>query len=99
VLLIASCPEGAGHHYVGSRGMHYEQFHARALAKSLGSRRLIVYSPNLHDAEVDYLMPAGSLLFRDLGEALTALERLAGGRRLNVFPQGALAMVAPPVRR
>lgn len=95
VLLIASCPEGAGHHYIGSRGMYYESFHARALAGVLGSRRLIVYSPHLRDKEVDYLMPPGSLLFRDLDQALAALERLAPGRRLNVFPQGALAMAGP----
>jgi lactate racemase len=98
VLLIAACPEGAGHHYIGSRGMYYEDFHARALATSLAGRRLLVYSPNLRDAEVDYLMPAGSLLFRDLGQALAALERLSPGKRLNLFPQGALAMVAPPAR-
>lgn len=93
VLLVASCPEGAGHHYIGSRGGYLEDLHAKAMDKSLASRRLLVYSPNLRDKEIDYLMPPGGLLFRDLGEALAALEHSAGGNRLNVFPQGALAMV------
>ncbi|MFW6116673.1 MAG: lactate racemase domain-containing protein [bacterium] len=95
VLLIASCPEGAGHHYIGSRGGYYENLHADALAESLASRRLLVYSPNLRDKEVDYLMPPGTLLFRDLEEALDALGQLASGNHLNVFPQGALAVVTP----
>jgi len=93
ILLIASCPEGAGHHYIGSRGGYYEGLHANALAESLASRHLLVYSPNLRNKEVDYLMPPGSLLFRDLDKALAALEKLASGNRLNVFPQGALAMI------
>jgi nickel-dependent lactate racemase len=94
ILLAAACPEGAGHHYIGSRGGYYENLHANALEKSLASRRLLVYSPNLRDKEIDYLMPAGSLLFRDLAEALDALAHLAAGPRLNVIPHGALAMVA-----
>jgi hypothetical protein len=94
ILLVADCPEGAGHHYIGSRGGYYEDLHANAMEKSLAGRRLLVYSPNLRDREVDYLMPAGSLLFRDLAEALAELERLATGPRLNLIPQGALAMVS-----
>jgi nickel-dependent lactate racemase len=94
ILLVADCPEGAGHHYIGSRGGYYEDLHADAMEKSLAGRRLLVYSPNLRDKEVDYLMPAGSLLFRDLEEALAELERLATGPHLNLIPQGALAMVA-----
>jgi nickel-dependent lactate racemase len=87
VVITMAASEGYGCH----SGMDRYQFKYDASVS--WQRRLIVYSPNVNQWDVDRLCPPGTLLFREAPALIRALSDLHPGRaRAAVFPCGTLQL-------
>ena len=87
VVVTMAAPEGYGYHSINMR----QQF---AYSSDLAwQRRLVVYSPNLTQGDIQRFCPAGTLLFKEWPGLIEMLEGLyPGSARAVVLPCGALQL-------
>jgi nickel-dependent lactate racemase len=87
VVVTMAAPEGYGYHSINMR----QQF---AYGPELAwQRRLVVYSPNLTEGDIERFCPRGTLLCKDWPSLIQMLEGLHPGQaRVIVLPCGALQL-------
>lgn len=87
VVVTMAASEGYGYHSINLRqGFAYGSDLA-------WQRRLIVYSPNLTQGDIERFCPPGTLLFKEWSGLIEMLERVHPGRaRAVVLPCGALQL-------
>jgi len=93
ILLTAACPEGVGFHAWAGRGGRGWSGPRRMLPEQLSDRKFLLYSPNLSRAQVKSTVTEEALFFSEFEEAIEALAREYPNPRVNLFPQGALAVI------
>ena len=96
VLFMSAGVEGPGFHYLAERGRKAARHDpATPPASPAGAdRHLIVYCPTVGPNEVSRRVPGTASFHRDLGAALAELKSRHPEATVNVFPQGAMTIIA-----
>lgn len=96
IVIVANCPEGRGFHHFGDYLMPLWQTIEKCAHTSdvIGGRQLLVFSPNLHQWDVDDFYPAGTKHCATWPDVIAALSAGAGTpRRVGIFPAGVLQII------
>jgi nickel-dependent lactate racemase len=96
IVIVANCPEGRGFHHFGDYLMPlWQTIEKNAHTNDvIGGRQLLVFSPNLHQWDVDDFYPAGTThcaTWEDVVDALCV--RSEAPRRVGIFPAGVLQII------
>lgn len=91
ILLAAACPEGVGFHAWAGKGGKGWSGLRQMLPEQLSDRRLLLYSPNLSQAQVRSTVSEEVRFSDNFEEAVDALASEYPNPRVIVIPHGALA--------
>jgi nickel-dependent lactate racemase len=93
VLLVAACPDGAGHHSLyGPTGKGHDGFLERRKAQ-LANMELVIYSPGVGPMEMLDVFPGSVRIFRDADAAVDYVAAGSASAKVNVFPYGAISLL------
>jgi lactate racemase len=96
VLFMSAGTEGPGFHYLSERARKRSRHdEAKPPVSPAGEgRHLIVYCPTVGPNEVSRRVPSTASFHRELGTALDELRSRHADATVNVFPQGAMTILA-----
>ena len=96
IVIVANCPEGRGFHHFGDYMMPLWQTIEKCAHTNdvIGGRQLVVFSPGLHQWDVDDFYPAGTKHCATWEDVIVALsDGSDASRRVGIFPAGVLQII------
>lgn len=93
VVLAASCNEGGGYHAVYHKGGTLWKNYSRSFKRWICDKKLLIFSPNLTEEELNRRFPKGPLLFNSWTQARRFLEKTEGKQsKVAIFPCGSISV-------
>lgn len=96
IVIVANCPEGRGFHHFGDYMLPlWQTIEKNAHTNDvIGNRQLLVFSPNLHQWDVDDFYPAGTVHCSSWGDVISALSGESVAKKtVGIFPAGVLQII------
>lgn len=96
IVIVANCPEGRGFHHFGDYMLPlWQTIEKNAHTNDvIDGRQLLVFSPNLHQWDVDDFYPAGTKHCATWQDVVAAVDARPGtGKRVGIFPAAVLQII------